>query len=606
MTFPKVSLTIEDQTIQQPTAVKGVCALAIQTQRGRIGSPVFLRSFQEYREEYGEIVDPTDTIGPILAKRVFDNGGQMYVTRIVHFTDINDPATFTPAEATGNNGGVFPFSEQIIAIDGPGQTITINGDLTDYVLPGQAHVVQLAGGGSVNLTTIAGTPAVFAGGTTTITYTTALGATASNDTLTWSVSLTASLNYEASSAGAWGNVIEVEIRRAASGISGALDIFARSTNGAVVGTDLNEVYRNFPATPTSGDIQLLNETMKLINLIDPPISTPIAVVPPNLLTGGTDDYASVTELDYVGSTSANTGIRSLDEESGFTRLSAPEITSNVVDLALLAYAKERQDCVAILRTPESLTARQAIDYRNQVGAFAGGTAIDDWQATMLFGGIKVTSPYAPDGGAELVLPWIGDFLGISAKKDNDLGEWFNPSGVNRGILSNVRDIVYNIFTPNRKQEAEDLTDAGLYPIIKKKISGIQRIVIWGDKSLQRVVSALQFANVGDLLIAISNGIKPLSEESLFDPNDVLTWKTIYRKVAVFMQDLINRRGIEAFRYEGDQNADTIADAVINTPTTINQGRYIFNLFFSPIPSLREVEITAIATEQGVLISTEGA
>lgn len=602
MSFAKVSLRVEDRTQTSTLRPIGVAALAIQTQRGPIGEANYLRSFQEYREIYGEIVDTGDILGPVYAKRVFDAGGQIYVSRIVHFSDINDINSATPLAATGDNSGTFNFAQNIVALDAGADTLTIAGDFTDYVTAGDTHTVQLAGGGTSALTVDAA-GATYAGGFTTIAYVALAGTESVNDSLTWSVTLTATLTYTASSIGSWGNDLQVRITRAASGLANALDIYVTSTDAQVIGTDLNEVYSNFPATPTQADIDNFNAQMNLLSLTLSGVTAPIGVVPNNALTGGTDDYASVTEIDYIGSTVANNGLRAFDAEVDFVRIAAPELASNVLDNALLNYANLRKDCLAILRTPESLTAAAAIDYRNAAGAYTGGTKIDDWRAVMLYGGIKVTSPYAGDNGAEITISWIADYLGKSAVKDRERGAWFSVSGIDagRGILSNVNDIVYNINTPSRSQEREDLTNAGLFPIVKDTYNGEKVIVSWGDTTLQVTPSFLQKENVANLVIYINNQINPIAKGQLFNPNDVGTWKSIYRQVIRVMRAIQDGGGIENFRYEGDQDVDFASQAVINTPATVAQGIYKFNLFFTPISSLNEVQGVLVVSASGTIV-----
>ena len=602
MSFAKVSLRVEDRTQTSALRPIGVAALAIQTQRGPIGEANYLRSFQEYREIYGEIVDTDDILGPVYAKRVFDAGGQMYVSRIVHFSDINDINSATPLAASGDNSGTFSFAQNVVALDAGNDTLTIAGDYTDYVAAGDTHTVQLAGGGT-SVLTVDAAGATYAGGFTTIAYVALAGTEGVNDSLTWSVTLTATLTYTASSIGRWGNALQVRITRAASGLANALDIYVSSTDSQVAGTDLNEVYSNFPATPTQADVDNFNAQMNLLSLTLAGVTAPIGVVPNNALVGGTDDYASVTEIDYIGSTTANNGLRAFDAEVDFVRIAAPELASNVLDNALLDYANLRKDCVAILRTPESLTAAAAIDYRNAAGAYTGGTKIDDWRAVMLYGGITVASPYEGDNGAEITISWIADYLGMSAIKDRDRGAWFSISGIDagRGILSDVNDIVYNINTPSRAQEREDLTNAGLFPIVKDTYNGSKVIVSWGDTTLQVTPSLLQKENVANLVIYINNQINPIAKGQLFNPNDVLTWKSIYRQVVRVMRGIRAGRGIEDFRYDGDQDVDFANQAVINTPATVAQGIYKFNLFFTPIASLNEVQGVLVVSASGTIV-----
>lgn len=604
MAYPNVNVNIIDKSVQSPTLPVGVAALAGVTERGPVGQAVFIRSIQEYRETFGELLPSTTSIFPTLVHRALNTGAQLYITRILHYTDANDPTTFTPVIATGDNGGVFPFSETIISVDDVADTISILGDFTDYIAAGDSHTVQKAGGGTASLTVDAG-GATYASGVTTIDYVAiAPGDASPGDALTWSSTLVASLDYEAKNAGTWGNYLTVEIKRAASGLANALDIFVSftgSSNPNVIPSDLNESYIDFPNAPTASDIAKANTALKYINLTTV-TSTPIGVTPAKLLAGGTDDYASINNIDYIGSATGQTGIRAFDEKNGFVKIACPELANNQVDVELLNYAILRKDCLAILRTPTDLDGYTAIDYRKQQGVYAGGTAIDNWRAVMLYGGITITDPV---GGSEIDIPWIADFIGLSATKDKNIGAWRCVSGFpeGRGLIPNVLDIVYNLETPSRLQERNDVANAGLYPIAKKTVGGVTNIYSWGTRSLQIANSSLKFFNVSELLIYLANNLKPICETELFNPNSVNTWKAIYRKVKVFMQPLVDQDAITYFRYEGDQDVDTVSQAQVNTQTDIQNGKYKFNLYFDPIEPIEEIEINAIVTSSGLDVAT---
>lgn len=605
MGYPKVKFNVIDQTVQGQTAPVGVAAFAGITERGNVGEAVLVRSFEEYRRKFGELLPSSDSVFPLLAKRALDNGAQLYVTRILHLADVNDATSATAVTADGDNSGSFDFSLPIISVDIVADTITVQGDYTDYIANGDSHVVQKAAGGTTNLTVDS---VAYSGGFTTVTYTTDIvgGDAASGDTLTWTSVLSATLSYEAKNPGTWGNYVQVEIKRAASGQANKLDIFVRltgSSNPNVTPSDLNEVIRNFPDTPTAAEIATFNSTQsRFLNITSTPPFT-IGVVPPNLLTGGTDDYASINDADYIGSTVAMTGIRAFDEQKGFVKIAVPEITNNIIDNTLLNYAIERGDCLAILAAPPSLSGYDAIDYKKRQGVYATGTEIDNWRATMLFGGIKIEDPI---DGTELTINWTGDFIGLSAKKDRNIAAWRSVSGTEggRGVLSGVNDIVYNLSAITRTQEAEDVVAAGLYPIAKETFNGVTTIYSNGTRNTQVTVSSLYFTNVAELVIYIVTGLTPLVRGKLQNPNDVLTWKEIYRITKEFMQQIQNGRGITAFVYEGDQDVDNVSQATINDPSDIQLGKYKFNLYFDPIEPLEEVEINAIATNAGVLVAPE--
>ena len=116
-------------------------------------------------------------------------------------------------------------------------------------------------------------------------------------------------------------------------------------------------------------------------------------------------------------------------------------------------------------------------------------------------------------------------------RDNKTHEWFSFSGAKRGRIKNALGVVFNLGSAARQTTA-DLVDArGLNMIIDHPSFGI---VSWGNGTLQKEDTLLKHANVAELVIFIVRGLKPLIQSELFQPNDVDTWKAIYRKVQPFM------------------------------------------------------------------------
>lgn len=595
MTFAKVNTIFEDRTVSNPTLPLGICAMAGITQRGTVGKAQLVKSAADYFVKYGAVLDPTDSIFPILALRALNNGAQLYISRVEHLTDVNDPSTTTATAATGNNAGLFNYDEAVFATNVGLRQIIIAGDFEYAIAAAQIHTVLYQGGGSGNLTVSA---VSYASGYTTITYTTTVAAVTVGDRLTFSQTFLNTFAVEASSVGTWGNSVTFELKRSAANVANTVDVHA-----SLDGADLDEVYPNFPTSPTATDISKFNAAMKLIQYVSH--TAPIVRAPAVTLTTGTDDYASITEIDYAGSGVGGTGLHAFDDIEGFVKVCVPEIDTNTMDNTVLNYVLGRKDAMlAILHAPASLDAQAAIDYRQCTGVYTGGTKIDNWRAVMLYGGIKIISPF--DGESELTISWVGDFIGLSATKDNAQRPWFSISGVDKTPLSGVTDIVYNINTAARAQEAEDLTDNGLLPIIKKVVGGAQRILPWGDTTLQVTTSKLQFLNVAELLVYVGNTCKPISEGALFKPNDPKTWKSIYRQVDAIMRDVQAGRGVNSFVYEGDQNAENINQATLNQPADIAAGKYKFNLYLDAIVTIREVTqrfvlAQLVATANGITV-----
>ncbi len=72
-----------------------------------------------------------------------------------------------------------------------------------------------------------------------------------------------------------------------------------------------------------------------------------------------------------------------------------------------------------------------------------------------------------------------------------------------------------------------------------------------------------------------------------------------------MRDLQNKGAIEAFKYDGDQDIDNIADATINNnPADIQNGEYKFNLFVVVAATLEVIDVNIVVSAQGTLVTTQ--
>lgn len=593
--FPKVNLNVIDQSQQQATQPLGVVAMAGITERGPIGQAVLCKSVQEYNATYGGFLDPSDSKFPIYAIRALQQGAQVWVSRVEHLTDINDPTTTAALKALGNNGGLYNFDYAVFAFDDGAGTITIRGNVESFVDAGQSHTVVKQAGGTTSLTTAS---VAYANGYTVITYSAPFtpGDVAVNDRLQWSETLTSTLTVEAKNVGTWGNSLNLEVIPSIADDPTLVDIIVTYTGFP----QYNYTYRNFPVNPTASQITAFNEVHPTINILT--ATNPVTPVPSHALTDGTNDYANIVNADFIGSDLGQTGIRAFDEVGSgeFVKIAVPEVTDNEVDLAVVDYANLRKDCLAVLRTPEGLTGTAAIQYRNATGAYAGGTKIDDWRMVFLYGGVKIANPL--DSTEAIEIGWVGDYLGQSATKDQQEGAWFSISGFDYPLPTDIKDIVYNLNNFARLTEAEQVAQAGLYPIIKDTVQGVKRVVSWGYRSGKvDTTSLLSFANVSELLINLSNQINPICRSELFNPNDVTTWKSIYRRVNQIMLAVQAGRGVEAYRYVGDQDVDNINQAQVNTIADIQNGIYKFKLYVTPINSLIQIEADIIATERGALV-----
>lgn len=391
------------------------------------------------------------------------------------------------------------------------------------------------------------------------------------------------ISFESVNIGDWGNKITVSVEASptdATKYDYTITFAGRS--------ELTQIIRNQKLVMDAAEIAKFNAEAKYVKIVTITGTPTVGTV---TLTNGAQIRSSIVAADYIGSKLVSNGIYAFGEDNQITKLSVPGKADPVIDIALANYADEREDIMVVLRTPVGVTAQGAIDYREGTGG-SSHTAVNTWRAVMTTGGLKVTHPVS---GAEVNMPETGDVLGAMSRRDNQEKEWFSFAGPKRGIIRNALGVVYNLGTSARSSEANLVDMHGLNPVIDHSTYGP---VIWGNSTLQKADTMLKHANVAELVMFIIRGLKPITDAMLFDPNDIETWKAIYRGVTPFMDAIVTGRGLWDYVYQGDQNIDDISQAVINTTDGIDAGKYEFELHIKPIGALKYIGIRVSLHKSG--------
>lgn len=395
------------------------------------------------------------------------------------------------------------------------------------------------------------------------------------------------ITFTAKSIGAWGNSLTVNIVAASSGKADAIDIQVDLAGYP----ELSYTIFDIDDTLTQADVDAFNANSPLVDITGFGAST-IAPASNLSLATGAEDITTVVALDYIGDSAAQTGIHSFSNNVEPVKIAAPDISDDTVDTALISYADTRKDLIAVIRTPLGLNSDGIVDYRNGTGAYSHD-AFDSWRGIAITGGLKINHP---ETGLEMNISAIADVLGAMSRRDNQFFEWFTFGGPERGKISNALGVVYNLGSPALTTEADLVDVAGVNAVIVHPKFGI---VVWGNSTLLRQNTMLKHSNVAELLIYLTRELNPLVESELFNPNDIETWKNIYRKVKPLMDKLVNERALWRYKYQGDQDIDDIADAQVNDPVDVDSGIYRFNLFIAPKVGAKYIEINAIVSNSGV-------
>ena len=249
---------------------------------------------------------------------------------------------------------------------------------------------------------------------------------------------------------------------------------------------------------------------------------------------------------------------------------------------LIAIAKERKDCVAVIspnRTSVINVANSNTQTNNIVEFFE---PIDSSSYAIFDSGYKYT--YDRFNNTFRYIPCNADVAGLMARTSLNSYPWFSPAGQQRGVLNNAIKLAYN---PNKSQR-DILYQARINSIISQPGIGI---LLFGDKTGLGYASAFDRINVRRLFLTVEQALKRSAEAQLFELNDQVTRANFVNIVEPYLRDVQAKRGIYDFL--------VICDETNNTPDIIDNNEFRADIFLKPTKSINYVTLTFVATRTGI-------
>jgi len=254
------------------------------------------------------------------------------------------------------------------------------------------------------------------------------------------------------------------------------------------------------------------------------------------LSAGTYTFAGGNDgLEDIDSNAYINALELLVPESIDANLLAiPGVSDPEVIEAGLTFAQTRGDIFYLVDPPQGLTRDGVVAWHN------GG---EDYVHT------KFNSSY---GG--LYYPWVQIYDTVSrsyqyvppstvvapsiAYSDRISELWYAPAGLNRGIIRGAIGV----------EEKLSAADVELLYSEDNNINCIYNdpqvgLVIWGQKTLDRVDSALNRVNVRRLLNYLKRVVVAACRTLTFDPNDYITWNSFELLVDPILRSIKSRRGV---------------------------------------------------------------
>lgn len=221
---------------------------------------------------------------------------------------------------------------------------------------------------------------------------------------------------------------------------------------------------------------------------------------------------------------------------------------------LILIAEGRGDCIAVIDTEQ---------YGATVSGVAGeGDSYNSSFAATYWPWLQMRSTtgklvYVP---ASTVIP------GVYAFTDSISAPWFAPAGLTRGSLGGVTQ-------PERKlkrSQRDTLYASKINPIAQFPGQGI---AIYGQKTLQTRASALDRINVRRLLIELKEFIGNQARTLVFENNTIATRNRFLSSVNPFLESVVQRQGLFAFR--------VVMDETNNTNDTIDRNQLVGQIQIQP-------------------------
>ena len=243
----------------------------------------------------------------------------------------------------------------------------------------------------------------------------------------------------------------------------------------------------------------------------------------------------------------------------FNVISAPGLVYGLTNHAtqldsIISLAETRGDCIAVADLSPHGSTVATVNTEAQKLNSSYAAAYWPWVQA---GAATGRNEFVP---ASVVIP------GVYAFTDSSAAPWFAPAGLVRGGITGVI------------QAERRLTRTQRDSLYSKKVNPIasfpgQGISVFGQKTLQTKASALDRVNVRRLLIALKKFIGDQARTLVFEQNTITTRNRFLANVNPYLESVVQRQGLFAFR--------VVMDDSNNTADVVDRNQLIGQIFIQP-------------------------
>jgi hypothetical protein len=313
------------------------------------------------------------------------------------------------------------------------------------------------------------------------------------------------------------------------------------------------------------------------------------------LAGGRDGIPSDPDKQdqlLIGNDIGQTGMFALSEpeQIDIDIIACPGHSSTTVVTELISVCADyRQDALAIIDPPFGLTVQEIIHWQNGVHPL-NTVRLDSDFAALYWPWVKIRDNF---NGLDVWVPPSGSIMAVYARNDQLAAPWFAPAGVTRGQVPGISDVF------SRPTLAErDLMYGNrnaINPIVQ--FTDLTGFLVWGQKTLQRLPTALDRVNVRRLMFTAEKRIRAASRQLLFDPNDELFQARFVSLATGILREIQVGRGITAFAI--------LADSTLNTPDVVDRNEFRARIGIQPTRAAEFIFIEFSVNRTGSFADSTG-
>ena len=173
--------------------------------------------------------------------------------------------------------------------------------------------------------------------------------------------------------------------------------------------------------------------------------------------------------------------------------------------------------------------------------------------------------------------------GVFAFSDRVGAEWFAPAGLLRGGIPGVSRV-------ERKLSRTDRDSLYLNKVNPIATFPGQGVVAYGQKTLQTKASALDRVNVRRLLITLKRFIGAQANNLVFEQNTIATRNNFLAIVNPYLENVVQRQGLYAFR--------VVMDDTNNTADVIDRNQLVGQIFIQPTKTAEFIVLDFVVEPTG--------